>query len=82
MLTFRRVFVTVTLLALMASTIRATERSAMCQRIAGVVALLDARWKRERNSHAENGKEAGEHHVHVLHRADLVGRVIGPPSMR
>ena len=36
MLTFRRVFVTVTLLALMASTIRATERSAMCPRIAGM----------------------------------------------
>jgi len=40
MLTFRRVFVTVTLLALMASTIRATERSAMCPRIAGMWSLF------------------------------------------
>ena len=79
MLTFRRVFVTVTLLALMASTIRAAERSAMCPRIAGMWSPF---LKRERDSHAENEKEAGEDHVHVRHRVDLAGSVISPPSMR
>jgi hypothetical protein len=38
------------------------------------------RWKRERNSHAENQKEAGEHHVHVRHRVDFAGSVISPPG--
>jgi hypothetical protein len=36
-----------------------------------VVALLDARLKRERDSHAEDEKEAEEDHVHVRHRVDL-----------
>jgi len=37
--------------------------------------LLYARLKRERDSHAENEKEA----VHVRHRVDLAGSVISPP---
>ena len=80
MITFRRVSVTVTWLALMASTIRAAERSAMCPRIAGMWSPFLMRWKRERNSHAENQKEAGEHHVHVRHRVDFAGSVISPPG--
>jgi hypothetical protein len=42
--------------------------------------LSDARLKRERDSHAEDEKEAGEDHVHVRHRVDLAGGVIGPPG--
>jgi hypothetical protein len=40
------------------------------------VALLDARLKRERDSHAENEREVG--HVHIRHRVDLAGSVISP----
>ena len=42
--------------------------------------LLYARLKRERDSHAENEKEAGEDQVHVRHRVDLAGSVISPPG--
>ena len=45
----------------------------MSENCGNVVAFLDARLKRERDSHAENEKEAGEDHVTYVIASILPG---------